>query len=653
MAPRSVGLRHLGWALASGLVALSLTPWSGSVAAATQKSGPGALLCSVSALAHAGQAACPPSAAAAAAGTTASTHDAAAAPSAAAVPSTDPNQFPPVLYPKVYSEQQFIRMDDGVELGATINFPSETGHAPAAGRFPVVLDMTPYGRDFSCSCDSATDFATRGFILADVDIRGTGGSEGNLDENYFSPRQARDGYDTVEYLGTQPWSNGKVAMSGGSYLGIIQYLTAELDPPHLAAIAPAEALADLYNDAYAPGGIMSLSFDAQYLAVQGAPGLLTPNTAPSMLPGTIMAKLEQATSRSVAFDYLANPYDDVFYQDRSPITEVSKITVPVFVTDGWRDAFAAGNIEMFEALEDRPGVETDLHIDPCTHKGCGGAYAPTDDPPDSDNTEAQEMNFFEPYLMGQPAAPLPPVRVYVQQADSYVDATTWPPPATTFTRMYVGASTMSPQVSAPGTGHYVTLPTAGLSMALDEPGTVAATPYLPTDQRLEAGEGLLWRTPALTSPLALVGPIALHLVASSTASDTDWFAKLSDVAPDGKESIISEGQLRASLRALAPGSTAEEPRQTLTTPQPIIPGRFYDYDIAIAPTGYELAPGHRLQLQLTSDNLPNALPGSISFSLSDPIGFEFSPMLPATNTVRYGGVDGTSLLLPVLSGSLP
>ena len=130
----------------------------------------------------------------------------------------------------------------------------------------------------------------RGFVLAVVDIRGTGGSQGTLDENYFSPREARDGYDTVEFLGTQPWSNGKVGMSGGSYLGIIQYLTAEQDPPHLAAIVPIEALADVYNDAAYPGGILSLSFDAQYLAVQGAPGLLTPNTEPSMIPGTLTAK---------------------------------------------------------------------------------------------------------------------------------------------------------------------------------------------------------------------------------------------------------------------------------------------------------------------------------------------------------------------------
>src|SRR5947209_8029219 len=202
---------------------------------------------------------------------------------------TVPSQLPPATYPATYSKQQWVTMDDGIKLGATITFPSENGSAPAPGRFPVILSMTPYGRDGGCACAPATDFALRGFVVAVVDVRGTGGSQGNLDSNYFSPREARDGYDLVQYLGTRRWSNGKVGMSGGSYVGITQFKTAETDPSHLAAIAPGEALADIYNDAYAPGGIVSLSFDGQYIAVQGAPGLLTPNSSPAMLPGTIVA----------------------------------------------------------------------------------------------------------------------------------------------------------------------------------------------------------------------------------------------------------------------------------------------------------------------------------------------------------------------------
>jgi predicted acyl esterase len=568
--------------------------------------------------------------------------------SAAASSKRVPSGMPPRTYPKTYSEQQWIRMDDGVKLGATITFPSRNGKTRAPGRFPVLLSMTPYGRDGGCACAPATDFALRGFVVAVVDVRGTGGSQGNLDGNYFSPREARDGYDLVQYLGTRRWSNGKVGMSGGSYVGITQFKTAETDPSHLAAIAPGESLADIYNDAYAPGGIVSLSFDGQYIAVQGGPGLLTPNTSPSMLPGTVTAKKDQATSRPVALAYLENPFDDRFYRVRSPITRVDRIHVPVFIEDGWRDAFEAGDIRMFQALEHRRGAATYLNIGPCTHKGCGGPFAPSDNPPNQDNVLAQEIRFDQRYLMGMKVPKLPPVRLYDQQADQYINAGAWPPPKTIFQRDYLGHGTIAPsRPKRQSKESYFTNPSAGFSMTLDEQGTVAATPYVPTDQRLESGQGLTWRTGKFRRSLSLAGPIALHLVAASSATNTDWFAKVSDVAPNGSESIVAEGQLRASLRALAQGSTPTEPLEKLTTPEPLKPGRFYTFQIAIAPTAYTFKPGHRLQIRLTSNNLPNALPGTLDLRPSDPTAPVFTPLMPATNTIRLGGRDGTSLFLPV------
>ncbi|MGH2870470.1 MAG: CocE/NonD family hydrolase [Solirubrobacteraceae bacterium] len=573
-------------------------------------------------------------------------------PATASADAPVPSELPPATYPATYTQQQFITMDDGVQLGATITFPSNDGSAPAPGRFPVVLSMTPYGRNGLCGCGSPSDFATRGFVSAVVDVRGTGGSQGNLDGNYFSPREAQDGYDLVEYLGTRSWSAGRVGMSGGSYVGITQYKSAELDPPHLAAIAPDVSLADIYNDAAYPGGILSLSFDAQYLAVQGAPGLAGPNTDPSMIPGTLTAKYDQATGRSIAFDYLEHPFNDPFYASHSPITQVANIRVPVFVEDGWRDAFSAGDIRMFQALQSRPGVATYLNVGPCTHKGCGG-LAPTDNPPGQDNVEAQEIRFDQRYLMGMNVPSLPRVRLYDQQGGQYLDTTAWPPPQSTFQREYLGTDTLSPEPAPTSDRSYFTNPAAGTSMSLDEQGTVAITPYLPTDQRLEDQQGLTWRTSPVAQPLTLAGPTALHLVAASTATNTDWFAKISDVAPDGSESIVTEGQLRASLRGLASGSTEQQPLETLTTPQPLSPGQFYDYEIALAPTAYQFAAGHRLQLRLTSDNMPNALPGTLHFNSTAPAASTFEPLPPATNTVRSGGADGTSLLLPVYGAAQP
>lgn len=557
--------------------------------------------------------------------------------------------LPPATY-KTVSTDVFLPMDDGVKIAMTVTRPSLDGSTPAPGNFPVILGMTPYGRDGTCSCPSAATFAPRGIAVAVADVRGTGGSGGNLNENYFSPREQRDGAALVEWLGTQPWSNGKVGMAGGSYVGITQYLVAEQQPPHLAAIAPAVALSDLYEDAFTHSGIPDIFFDAQYIAVQGGPGLLTPNKDPNALPQTLEAKTQQAQGTPIALDYLARPNDGPFYRDRSPWYGVGRIKVPVLAIDGWRDGFVRGNLEMYKALAKRRGVETRIAINPCTHKGCGAPFAPFTNPPGIDDQTAMQFEFFRRHLVGEDTTPRSSVRYYVQGENAYREASAWPPPETSFKRFYLDHGTLSPaKPKEQGAEQYLTNPSAGLSMAFDEYGTIAISPYVPTDQRAESEQGITWRTPPLDAPLTLAGPTELRLYASSSATDTDWIAKLADVAPDGSESIITEGYLRGSHRELDKGrSTIANPYHDNEHPTPLEPGSVYRFDVAVYPTAYRLEPGHRLQLRLTTFDMPTHLPGSFKIDRNDPGSVSVTPLSPATNTVQEGGKQASSLLLPVL-----
>jgi putative CocE/NonD family hydrolase len=572
------------------------------------------------------------------------------APAASAAP---PPQLPAPTYQSV-SKEVLIPMDDGVRLAATVAWPSADGQTPLAGRFPVVFGMTPYGRNGVSGTFPPDLFATRGMVGAAVDVRGTGGSEGNLEGNYFSPREQRDGYHLVEYFGTQPYSTGKVGMAGGSYVGITQYLAAEQQPPHLAAIVPAVAAGDIYRDAYTHGGVLNLSFDAQYIGVQGAPGTAGTNTDPFLLEETLNAKLGQSPPGTVAFDYLARPNDDPFYRDRSPIYRADRIKAPTLIIGSWRDGLLRGAPEMYQRLAKRRGVETRLYMDPCTHKGCGPPFAPLTDPPGRQDAAAVTFEFLQKHLQGATTPDRPPVEFYVQSRNEYVSAKSdrWPPAGTKYKRFQLDGTGLRPTDDGllpdviTGTSSYVTNPAAGFSMAFDQYGTVAATPYIPTDQRLEGPNGLTFRTPVLSAPLTLAGPIGLHLVAASTANDTDWHAKLADVAPDGSESIITAGALRASHRALdGAQSTPARPYHRHTDPQPIDPNRFYEYDIEIWPTAYELAAGHRLQLRLTSTDLPTHLPGSIDFDRDRPEDARIDLLSPAVNTVQF---DGSYLVLPVI-----
>ena len=237
----------------------------------------------------------------------------------------DAPALPPATYQTV-SEQVLVPMDDGVRIATTVTFPSLDGQTPAPGKFPVVLQMTPYGREGSCSCFPGADFASRGLVSVVADVRGTGGSEGSLKDNYFSPREQRDGYELVEHFGTQPYSSGKVGMAGGSYVGITQYLAAEQQPPHLAVITPTVALSDLYREGYTHDGVPNFFFDIQYLGVQQPAGLTGPNTDPDLIEETIGAKIGQATGGvNVATDYLSRPNDEQWYRDRSPLYRADKI----------------------------------------------------------------------------------------------------------------------------------------------------------------------------------------------------------------------------------------------------------------------------------------------------------------------------------------
>ena len=318
--------------------------------------------------------------------------------SASAAP--DPPKLPEPTFKSV-SHEVLIPMDDGVLLAATVALPSQDGQTALPGPFPVVVGMTPYSRNGVCGCFPPSFWATRGMAGAVVDVRGTGGSGGNLEGNFFSPREARDSAAVIEFLGTQPYSTGKVGMAGGSYVGITQYLAAELKPPHLAAIVPAVSISDLYREGYTHGAIPNLLFDGQYVAVQGAPGAAGANNDPFLLRETLAAKLGQSPVGTTAFDYLERPNDDDFYRDRSPIYRAGDIEVPVLVVGGWRDGLSArGGPEMYRALARRRGVETRLYMDPCTHKGCGPPFAPLNDPPGQYDLAAVTFEFLDKHLRG-------------------------------------------------------------------------------------------------------------------------------------------------------------------------------------------------------------------------------------------------------------
>lgn len=558
----------------------------------------------------------------------------AASPASAASPERSKPEY------QVIAREVYVPMDDGVRLAATIGFPSNDGKTIAPGRFPAIATMTPYSKDVS---SPSSFFVSRGYVHALVDVRGAGASEGSLSGNYFSPREQRDGYDLIEWLADQPWSTGRVGMTGGSYLGITQYLTAELEPPHLRAIAPQMAHSDLYRDATYHGGILSAFFGAQYMAVQGGPGLLSGPQEPTNPETAFAVKPEQIRDYRIALDYLARTHFDDFYAARSPITHVARIKVPTLVIDGWFDGFIRGASEMFPAIT----APKRLWIDPYPHKGARSDFYNPAGYSAKDSVSRGILVWFDRYLKGVPLRKAKPVKLYVMGRDRYLTARKWPLPQTEWTKLYLGRDSRLTKEQPPaGEASYLSRPEAGWTNTLSRDGNMGASPYLPLDQAAETNEGLHWDTARLTRPMTLIGPLALHLAAASSASRTDWVVKISDVAPDGTASLLTLGFLRASQRALdAARSVPWRPFHPHDRDVPLEPGRTYPFEIEVWPTGIELQPGHRLRLALTSSDTPNHLAGSIRVDQADPSRLELAPNPPALNTIKLGP---SYLLAPVI-----
>ena len=152
-----------------------------------------------------------------------------------------------------------VPMRDGIRLATDLFFPAEPTAADrrVGGRFPVVLLRTPYNKRDAAMRELGEYFARRGYVMAIQDCRGRYASEGTF---YFLAQEPEDGYDTIEWLGTQSWSTGAVGTMGTSYPGWTQTSAAALDPPHLAAMVVNQSGSNAYTSSVRHNGAMELRF---------------------------------------------------------------------------------------------------------------------------------------------------------------------------------------------------------------------------------------------------------------------------------------------------------------------------------------------------------------------------------------------------------
>ncbi len=492
-----------------------------------------------------------------------------------------------------------IEMDDGLVLRADVYRPDDEGG------YPVLLSYGPYAKGLAFQegypsawqrmaelhpdvtagstnkyqswevCDPEK-WVPDGYACVRVDSRGTGCSPGCID--HFSPRETKDFYDCIGWAGVQPWSNGKVGLSGISYYAINQWHVASLQPPHLEAMIPWEGAAEWYRDMTHHGGILCTFwdnwYDMQVKTVQygvGERGYRNPNTGEPVAGPHTLTEEELARNRcDFGNEILAHPTDDEYHAQRSP--DWSKVVVPFLSAANWggQGLHPRGN---FEAYLRAASPQRWLEVHGIEH---WTEYY-------TDYGVDLQKRFFGHFLKGEDTGwdDAPRVLLQVRGVDGFTERSEddWPIPRTVWKQLNLHAE--------------------GERLSTSEPTSAETLSYE------ASSEGLTFFTPPLESETEITGPIAAKLCISSSSTDADIFAVVRVFDTDGEEvtfmgaidphTPIAQGWLRASHRRLDPGlSKPWRPYHTHTDPQPLNPGEIYELDIEIWPTSIIVPEGFRV-----------------------------------------------------------
>jgi hypothetical protein len=551
-----------------------------------------------------------------------------------------------------------VRMRDGVTLYADVYRPV------GEGRHPVLVSRTPYSTErFPTAYDAAVYLAQRGYVYVFQDIRGRHESEGRW-EPFFDDE--KDGYDTVEWAAKQPWSDGKVAMQGGSYLGQNQWRAAQAAPPSLVTIFPMVSSTSLYHDWITLNGGWRLSFNfgwgpvRQESRIMQNPGPHTVNGLRAIHYDQVqwhlpLNTMQQLVGRNARFydDWLAHPDYDAYWKPLNAEELFDRIAVPVHTLGGWFDIFSQGTLRGYVGMSQKGATDkarrgSHIVIGPWGH-GPSQKFGAIDFGPEANvDALALQLRWYDYWLKGidNGLASEPPVKLYVMGRNAWVYEREYPLARTEYKPFYFASG--GGANSSRGDGRLTWDKPAGTSTAdrfrydPDDPvpslggnnccGT--PTPAGPMDQRPIEGrrDVLIYTSDFLTEEVEVTGPVKVVLYASSDAVDTDFVAKLADVHPDGTSYNMAEGILRARYR------------DSLAKPTPLTPGQVYRIEIDLVGTSIAFLKGHRIRVHVTSSHFPqfdrNPNTGA-AFGTTDKVRV-------AQQTVYHDAERPSHILLPVI-----
>jgi putative CocE/NonD family hydrolase len=561
-----------------------------------------------------------------------------------------------------------VPMRDGIKLYADVYRPV------GEGRYPVILSRTPYSTErFPSAYDAAVYFALRGYVYVFQDVRGRFESEGEWVPFRDSER---DGFDTIQWAATQPWSNGKVAMQGGSYLGQNQWRAAQAAPPALVTIFPMVASTSIYHDWITLNGAWRLSFNFGWGPVRMESRVMQ-NPGPHTTAGvrTIhydhvqwhlpLNTMQQVVGRKARFydDWIKNSDYNGYWKPFNVEERFDRISIPVHTLGGWFDIFSQGTLRGYVGMSQKGATEqarrlSNLVIGPWGH-GPSQKTGALDFGPDANvDAQAVQLRWYDHFLKGidNGLSTEPPVKLFVMGRNEWVLEREYPLARTSYRPLYFtsggkangdrgdGRLTWDKPAAAstPDRFRYDPedpVPSVGGNNCCGTPTSAGPQDQRPIEQRRDV---LVYTSDVLTEELEVTGPVKVVLFAASDAVDTDFVAKLVDVYPDGASYNMAEGIIRARYR------------ESVSKPRPLTPGEGVRFEIDLVGTSVAFKRGHRVRVHVTSSHFPQ-------FDRNPNTGAPFgttSDVRVAQQTVHHDAARPSHILLPVIpprstSGSRP
>jgi uncharacterized protein len=515
-------------------------------------------------------------------------------------------------------------MRDDVRLAGDLYLPG--GVSTDGPPLPVVLDYIPYRKDDVTPGSRFYEaLAMRGYVVARIDVRGTGASQGFVVDEYTLEEQL-DGYDTVEWLAAQPFCDGHVNMMGISYGGFTALQVATHDPEHLTSIIPIDFTHDRYtDDCHYRGGLLRMYYDPGFY---GSAMVARNALPPSPASGEDWARMwEEHLARNEPYllRWLRRQTDGPYWRNGSVGDVADRIRCPVFMIGGWRDGYPNPPFELYSRLT----VPCKILVGPWNHA------LPDDAVPGPRIDYVREVvRWLDHWCKGEDTGIMdePPVIVFEQHWDrplvDRIDTTgvwrgetAWPPPGASELVLHLGeAGTLSGETAADGRDVFDYVPTVGVWGGLWSGGV----PFgLPGDQRPDEALSITYTTDPLDQNVHVLGRARALLHVESTAAVIGFCVSIADVSPDGESHLVAKGMLNATRRL------------SLTDPTPLESGEVAILEIPIDATAWRFDAGHRIRVAVASADFPNVWP---------------TPE-PARNKIHRGPAYPSHVALPVAPAS--